>query len=215
MSQPKNVIICEDHQIVTDGLKSIINSFSDFRVTETVANYGQLQIALVENVPDILLLDLNLPDKNGIEILEEPFIKSLTFKVIVLTMYNKKSIIKKVVNVGAHGFLLKNCSSEDLLVALQHVTSSTGFYYGQGVKKIKRQHEHSLENDGFYKRLQLTARELEIVRCLCDGKKVPDIAESMFISPLTVETHKKNIYKKLGVHSTAKLVSFAHENQLV
>lgn len=213
MSQLKNVILCEDHQIVTDGLKFLINSFSNFNVVATVSNYEQLRAALNDNIPDILILDLNLPDKNGIEILSDPSIKNAPFKVIVLTMYNKRSIIKKVVELGASGFLLKNCSSNDLHEALNHVTGSNEFYFGEGVKKLIT--APPLTPDGFYKKLLLTSRELEIVKHLCEGKKVPDIADVMFISPFTVETHKKNIYKKLGVHSTAKLVSFAHENHLV
>ncbi len=215
MKRSTNVVICEDHQIVADGLQSLITSFLDFRVAAVVGSYAALQDVLQKNLPEVLLLDLNLPDKNGIEILKTLFDKKLPLKVIVLTMYNKRSIVKKVVGLGAHGFLLKNCSSQDLQDALHHVISGGDFYYGEGVKKLQASALGAIESDGFYKKLQLTPRELEIIQYLCDGKKVPHIADSMFISPLTVETHKKNIYKKIGVNSAAKLVSFAHENRLL
>jgi len=214
MNNPlKKIIICEDHQIVTDGLQSLINSFPEFKVIATVSNYNELYISLEKEPPDILLLDLNLPGKNGIEIMQEFKQESYTFKTLVLTMYNKKSVVNKVLNIGANGFLLKNCSSEDLYDALKHVSFENKFYYGEGVIKVKKD-SHQID-DEFYKQIQLTPREKEIIKYLCDGNKVPYIATAMHISPLTVETNKKNIYRKLGVDSSVKLVTFVHENQLL
>ncbi len=214
MKEPsKKILICEDHQIVTDGLQSLIHSFDGFEVVDTVVNHDQLLISLQKQLPDILLLDLNLPGKNGIEILQHAIKGNYDFKVIVLTMYNKKSIVQKARSVGAHGFLLKNCSSEDLLDAMTHVSKENGFYYGEGV--VQTAQKDPLKQDEFYKRIQLTPREKEIIRYLCNGDKVPDIAKSMHISPLTVETHKKNIYRKLNVNNTAKLLNFAYEARLL
>ncbi len=213
ISQPQKIVICEDHQIVVDGLRSIILNFSGFEVVDSVNSFSSLIPSLKKHNPDILLLDLNLPRKNGIEILQELRAMSNPVKVLILTMYNKKTIVSKTVSEGANGFLLKNCSSEDLHNALQHVSENDLFYYGEGVIKSKK--EHALGDDEFYKRIQLTPREKEIIKYLCEGQKVPDIALSMHISPLTVETHKKNIYRKLGVDTSVKLVRFVHENQLL
>lgn len=209
----KKILICEDHQIVIDGLCSIITDFSKFEVVDTVTGFSSLYPSLEKNRPDILLLDLNLPHKNGIEILQELRVKKSPVRVLILTMYNKKTIINKTISEGANGFLLKNCSSEDLHDALKHVSSENSFYYGEGVIKAKKENHQA--NDEFYKRIQLTPREKEIIKYLYNGNKVPDIAEAMHISPLTVETHKKNIYRKLGVDSSIKLVTFVHENQLL
>lgn len=211
--QSKKILICDDHQIVIDGLCSIINNYSGFEVVDTVNNFSQLYPSLKNYTPDILLLDLNLPKKNGIDILRELRKSSNPVKVLILTMYNKKTIINKTISEGANGFLLKNCSSEDLHDALKHVSSENSFYYGEGVIKAKKENHQA--NDEFYKRIQLTPREKEIIKYLYNGNKVPDIAEAMHISPLTVETHKKNIYRKLGVDSSIKLVTFVHENQLL
>lgn len=211
--QLKTVVLCEDHQIVSDGLNSLIQSFDGFEVIKAVSNYKALKEYFAKALPDVLVLDLNLPDKNGLEILKEFRDSGLAVPTIVLTMYNKSSIIQKSKSLGAQGFLLKNCSSEDLEDALNHVIQSPKFYYGEGVRRALEKSTNS--SDDFSKHIQLTPREKEIVICLCEGKKVPDIAEIMNISPLTVETHKKNIYKKLGVDSNVKLVNFAHENQLI
>lgn len=211
--QPRKILICEDHQIVIDGLRSIIQNFSGFEVVDAVNGYSNLYFSLEKYEPNILLLDLNLPQKNGLEILQELRGKNNDIKVLILTMYNKKTIVNKTINHGADGFLLKNCSSEDLLDALNHVSKEGSFYYGEGV--VKSTKLDPLKEDEFYKRIQLTPREKEIIKHLCDGNKVPDIASAMSISPLTVETHKKNIYRKLGVDSSIKLVTFVHENQLL
>ena len=211
--QPKKILICEDHQIVIDGLCSIIQDFPQFQIVDTVNDASRLYASMAKNLPDILLLDLNLPHKNGIEILKELRASDNKVKVLVLTMYNKKTIIKKTIAEGANGFLLKNCSSQDLHEALQHVSTQDGFYYGEGV--IKTKNENRSLGDSFYKQVQLTPREKEIIAYLCEGHNVPKIAEVMHISPLTVETHKKNIYRKLGVDSTVKLVAFVHENRLL
>ena len=212
-SATKKILICEDHQIVIDGLRSIILNFSGFEVVDTVTSVSELLPSLKKNSPDILLLDLNLPHKNGIEILQELRAKNNDIKVLILTMYNKKTIVNKTISEGANGFLLKNCSSEDLYDALKHVSSNSDFYYGEGVIKVKKDSQQ--ENDEFYKQIQLTPREKEIIKYLYHGNKVPVIAKTMNISPLTVETHKKNIYRKLGVNSSIKLVTFVHENQLL
>ncbi|WP_299171608.1 response regulator transcription factor [uncultured Allomuricauda sp.] len=211
--QSRKILICEDHQIVIDGLRSIIQDFSGFEVVDAVNGYSNLYSSLEKYEPSILLLDLNLPQKNGLEILQELRGKNNDIKVLILTMYNKKTIVNKTITHGANGFLLKNCSSEDLLDALNHVSKESGFYYGEGVAKSAK--PDPLKADEFYKRIQLTPREKEIIKYLCDGNKVPDIASAMSISPLTVETHKKNIYRKLGVDSSIKLVTFVHENQLL
>ncbi|WP_368668178.1 response regulator [Flagellimonas sp. S3867] len=211
--QPLKILICEDHQIVIDGLCSIIQNFSGFQVVDAVSSYSNLYASLEKHKPNILLLDLNLPHKNGMEILQELRQTGNVIKVLILTMYNKKTIVSKSIAKGANGFLLKNCSSEDLLDGLKHVSKESSFYYGEGVVKGKK--EDPLKQDEFYKRIQLTPREKEIIKHLCAGNKVPDIAETMHISPLTVETHKKNIYRKLGVDSSIKLVTFVHENQLL
>ena len=123
-SQPKKILICEDHQIVIDGLLSIFKNQADYQVIGYVVNGNNVLPTVKLNCPDVLLLDLNLPNKNGVDILKEVKLLFPKIKVIILTMYNKESIIKKVKQFNANGFLLKNCSSNDLLNALDAVFES-------------------------------------------------------------------------------------------
>jgi len=206
--QPKKVLICEDHQIVIDGLLSIFKNQTKYDVIGFVKNGSEVVKTVTSQKPHVILLDLNLPNKNGLEILKELKLQLPELKIVVLTMYNKESIVQKVMKFKANGFLLKNCSSDDLLNALDSVFESNAFYHGKGVK-------NDVEiDDGFIDKIKLTRREKEIISELILGKNVPQIAETLFISTYTVETHKKNIFKKLDIHNTIDLVTFVNESNL-
>lgn len=206
---PIKILICEDHQIVIDGLLSIFQTQEKYLVIDYLKNGNEVVPFIKKNLPNILLLDLNLPYKNGLEILKEvkPLFPKL--KVIILTMYNKESIVKEVKMYKGDGFLLKNCSSIDLFDALDSVLKSTKFYLGKGVKVSNE------EPDDFFKEIKITRREKEIIKELINGLNVPQIAEKLFISPLTVETHKKNIFKKLDIHNSIDLLKFVNENEML
>ncbi|TBN03985.1 response regulator transcription factor [Hyunsoonleella flava] len=208
-NQPKKILICEDHQIVIDGLLSIFKTQNEYQVIGYIKNGNNVLPTIETNLPDAILLDLNLPDKNGLDILKD--IKTLhsKIKVIILTMYNKESIVKKAKQLKADGFLLKNCSSDDLLNALDSVFESNKFYQGKDVKNAVA------ETDGFVEKIKITRREKEIIEELLKGHNVPQIAETLFISAHTVETHKKNIFKKLDIHNSIDLVKLVNEKKLL
>jgi DNA-binding NarL/FixJ family response regulator len=209
-NSPKKILLCEDHQIVIDGLLSIFKNRNDYCIVDYVKN-GNDVISLVESsVPDIILLDINLPEKNGLILLKEIKNKSPKTKIIVLTMYNKESVVNEVVKQGADGFLLKNCSTKELFYALDFVFKSNTFYRGEGVAK----ESPLLEDDEFYKKIKITNREKEIILELIRGLSVPQVSNKLHISTHTVETHKKNIFKKLNIHNSIDLVKFANENNL-
>lgn len=205
----KKILICEDHQIVIDGLISIFKNQSDYTILDYVKNGNDVLPTVKHQNPEVLLLDLNLPNKNGLDILKEVKGYNPEIKVIILTMYNKDSIVKKVKQNNGNGFLLKNCSSEDLLRALDSVFESKTFYRGKGVKN------NVVESDGFLEKIKITRREKEIILELMKGNNVPQIATNLFISTYTVETHKKNIFKKLDVHNSIDLIKLVNEKQLL
>lgn len=207
--QPKHILICEDHQIVIDGLLSIFENQPDYHVIGYVADGNQVLASIKDTTPDAILLDLNLPNKNGVDILKDIRLLFPKIKVIILTMYNTESIVKKVKQLNANGFLLKNCSSEDLLNALDAVFENNRFYRGKGVKN------DVLETDGFIQKINITRREKEIIAELIMGLNVPEIAKKLFISSYTVETHKKNIFRKLNIHNSIDLVKLVNEKRLL
>ena len=207
-SLPKKILICEDHQIVIDGLISIINNITEYKVVDFVKDGNKVLSAVKQKQPDLILLDLNLPNKNGLDLIDEIKSENRLTKIIVLTMYNNESIVKKVKQYGGHGFLLKNCSSDDLFNAFDSVSNSNSFYLGKGVKN------GVVEIDGFLEKINITRREKDIIKEIMKGNNVPEIAKNLFISPHTVETHKKNIFKKLNIHNSIDLIKFVNEKQL-
>ena len=210
----KNILICEDHQIVIDGLRSIFKNNDRYKVIDYVKNASDFWISYDKHDPDVLLLDLNLPGTNGLEILKQIRKENLAVKILILTMYNTESIIKEVARNGAHGFLLKNCSEYDLFEALEHIYKSDKFYLGEGVKSIQGTRIHE-DADNFYKEIKITNREKEIIKELIQGLKVPQISKKLHISSYTVETHKKNIFRKLKIKSSFDLIKFVNENNLL
>ena len=206
----KKILLCEDHQIVIDGLLSIFKNRNDYCIIDYVKNGNEVISSVDFSSPDVVLLDLNLPEKNGIILLKEIKSKYPKIKVIVLTMYNKESVVKEVEKNGGNGFLLKNCSTQELIYALDFVFKSSAFYRGEGLAK----ESPLLKNDEFYKKIKITTREKEIILELIKGLSVPQVSKKLHISSYTVETHKKNIFKKLNIHNSIDLVKFANENNL-
>lgn len=206
----KKILICEDHQIVIDGLLLIFKNQPEYSIVDFVNNGNEVLPKIKNHLPDIVLLDLNLPEKDGLSILKEIKYSFQKIKVIVLTMYSNQAIVDEVVRYGGNGFLLKNCSTEELLSALDSVVTTSHFYKGIGVGSKSS----DIESEEFYKKVQITRREKEIIFELTQGLSVPQISKKLFISVHTVETHKKNIFKKLNIHNSIDLVKFANESDL-
>ena len=201
-----SVFICEDHQIVIDGVTRILSNSGAYTPIHAFKSGDDLLEALGKQVPDILILDLNLPDRNGIELLPE--IKSAYpgLSVLILTMHNDALIARKVKDLGADGYLLKDFGEKELLLALKTITS--GLYYASPVLNDVAQVES--DTRAFF----LTTREKEIISLTALGKSSSEIGEAIHISPHTVNTHRRNIYKKLGISNMKELVTFAHAHHL-
>lgn len=202
----ETLIIADDHEIITQGLRDYLTPH--FKTIKCCSN-GQDLISLIkENQIGCLILDLNIPGANGIEVLKFIVEKELSIKTIVLTMYNEVSLVEKCRKLGASAYLLKTCSNEDVLDAL----NSDGFVYGHGVKNISEIIEF---NDGFLQSSELTSREIEVIRYLAKDLNSQEIADILFVSQHTINTHRRNLKKKLKVSTTAGIIAFGYENQLI
>lgn len=198
--------LADDHQILIDGLVSFFRETGRIDVVGT-ANDG---VKLLQEVnllqPDMILLDLNMPRLDGVKTLEHLVSEYPRIKVIVLSNYHQSHLIHEIQTMGAHGYLLKNGSKQELLEAIEAV--------GQGKTYFKVQEKlpdepDGLFNDEFLKKHQLTRREIEIIRLICQGLNSVEISQKLFISDFTVKTHRKNILRKLGVKNVAGLMNFA------
>lgn len=205
-------MICEDHRIVYDGLELLLKNNKDFSIVGYAATGNELRPLLKSKKPDIVILDLNLPDIDGFTLLKEIRKESNNIKVLILTMYHDSFLIEKAESEGASAYLLKNSSNEELLSALGSVDSGRFFVTHTVQQEIDRK---KMYRDRFAQKMKLTRRELEIVQRLARGLTSQEIADQLFLSLHTVETHRKNIFRKLEINNIADLVRFAHDNRIV
>lgn len=209
--QKKKIFICEDHTIVIDGLKALLQSDNRFEIIGH-DDGGQIHEILRGIIPDILLLDLNLNGIDGFEVLKMFRTYNQKTKVIILTMYKENELIERARKSGANAYILKNTSNQELIDCFEKVYEQP-FYLGNTL--TSHLNGHDLFRDRFAQKVKLTKREIEIIKLISVGKSSQTIADELFLSPLTIETHKKNIFKKLQVNSSVELVTFAHENNLL
>lgn len=209
------VIIADDHPVVVQGIKDVLDKHSGFVVVDTF-NDGKslLQSAMLAKA-DILLLDLNMPGVDGLQTLDKLKALQLPLKTIVITSYLSPQLAEQCKEAGADGYLVK---SEDLY---RLVRSILDVMSGKAVFPDFTHTERTSENefsyfDEFLKKYRLTKREVEIIRMVCNDHSSKEIADKLYLSTFTVQTHRRNIVKKLGLDdSKISLYRFAMDNGIV
>ncbi len=207
-----NILIVDDHQVIIDGLKSVLDDHPDFSVVGSAHN-GQYALKMAKEVePDVVLMDINMPVLDGLDCTKQITSEFTNVKVIALSMYSESRLVKRMIKLGAQGFLLKNSSSQKIEEAIRVVYDGGKFF---DPKLIESVFEANKANSSFSQIDQLTSRELEVIKQICEESTTSEIAESLFISPHTVESHRSNIFSKLGLRNTAGLVKWAIKNGVV
>lgn len=216
MNQKVRIVIAEDHTILREGLRSLLSSEPNFEIVGE-AEDGREAIKCVEKFrPDLILTDLSMPRMNGMEAIKEIKRQSPKTKVLVLTVHKAEEYILATFRAGANGYLLKDSTHAELVMAVKKVLSGKQYIspeisekviegYLEGKKTLKTQ--TSWET--------LTQREREILKLIAEGYKNKEIAEDLCISVKTVEKHRANLMEKLDLHSIQALTTFAIEKGLV
>lgn len=207
------IIIADDHQMFIDGVKALLENEDDLKVVGEALN-GKQVLGLLEHEPaDLILLDVNMPEMDGIETCKLVKQQYHDIKVLMLTMYNNAEFIYGLINVGANGYILKNTGKAELLDAIKTLYSGKTYYSKEVTETIlqslPRQQEHKPET------VPLTEREKEVLKLIVREYNTNEIAAELFISPNTVETHRKNLLSKLKAKNIAGLVKFALQTGLV
>lgn len=206
------VLLVDDHQIIIDGLKSLLQNSDEIKVTGEAKN-GREALRIIEILkPDVVLMDIDMPVMNGIDTLKEIRKQFRDVKVIILSMHNEAGMIKSLMDIGANGYLLKSCAQDELIGAIKKV--STGQNYFSTDVTLALLNTSGTSNSEQKSEL-LTERETEILKLIAAGFSNKEIGDQLFISHRTVDTHRTNLMKKLDVNNIAGLISYAIRNGIV
>jgi DNA-binding NarL/FixJ family response regulator len=206
------IAILDDHRIVIDGLKMLLKDQLGLTVVAEHTN-GANMLESMEKIPvDILLTDMMMPDMDGFEVAIRVRKRYPDVKIIALSMNGDGPLVEKMVDeVGVNAYLLKTANKNELLDAIKAVADHQTYYSPEILNELESYRKLKQETD----LVRMTAREIEIIRCIAADLSNKMIADTLFISERTVETHRKNIFRKAGVHSVVGLIDFARNNMLI
>jgi len=212
--QKIKIVITDDHKIVRDGIKALLIGNIKIEVVGEAASGKQLMDLLHSISPDIIVLDIGMPDLSGIDLMPGIISSHPQVKILILSANCSEDTITSAIKAGAHGFLHKDSSQEEFIAAIIALSEGEGYFseniskliYKSYIKKIKEQNHEPKS---------LSERELEIIRLFSDGLSFKEIGEKLFISPRTVESHKNNILEKLELRNTIELVRYAFKSGII
>lgn len=207
------ILIIDDHPLVSDGVATMLKGVGYLEVLGACKTAAAALQFLETVEPDIILLDISLPDMDGMELCTIIRKKNKHSKIIGLTSTNEAGIITQLLSKGGNGYLLKNMERDELIEAINEVLNDKIFLSKAANQKILEQYNNV--TDALNSLPVLTRREKEILQLLYEGYTGPQIAEKLFLSPYTVETHRKNLLQKLNVNTTQLMIRFATEHKLI
>lgn len=216
----KNIRIhlADDHQIILHGIQTLLQTIPHFEVVGSSLNGTTIYDDVTKNQADVLVLDISMPEKDGIEVVKEFAQKGFPCKVIILSSYDDLKLIKEIMDLGVSGYLTKQCAGDNIIEAVQAVADGEEYFCESIREKIFSNATKNNPKLNTYKpnvNPLLTEREIEIIILIALEYSGKEISEQLFISINTVETHRKNIMKKLKAKNTIGIVKYAMNNHLI
>jgi NarL family two-component system response regulator LiaR len=212
------ILIADDHAVVRQGLRALFRSAPDFFVVGEASNGEGISRLVEELKADVVLIDISMPRVSGIEATHLIKERNPATRVLILTMYDNEEYLHQMVRAGANGYVLKNADKKELFAAVRAVAAGKRFF-SPGVSDLMIDEfvKHSKESTGSpeAKVVPLTKREIEILRYIAQGLTNKRIAEKIYLSVRTVNTHRNNLMQKLGIHETAGLVRYAIQSGVI
>lgn len=207
------ILIADDHQMFIDGLKSLLDGSEDICVVGQASNGMQVVERCEREDVDIVIMDINMPELDGIQATREVLKKHPGVKILGLSMYNDREYISDILKAGARGYILKNTGKETLLTAIRKLHAGENFLGDEVTRTLLNSF---IKNPGAGQVVEkLSDREKEVLECIATGLTTHEIAGQLFISKNTVETHRKNLLYKLKARNTAELVNNAYKQRLI
>ena len=209
------VLLVDDHQLIREGIKNSLLDQNPIQVIGEAQNGEEALSFLSENLVDVVLMDISMPIMGGITTTQKIVEKYPNVNVIILTMHNEVSIIQEALKAGALGYLLKNTNINELKEAITQVDNGSTYFSSEISEKIMNQLvKGKADRESDYP-ARLTKRETEILKLISEEFSNNEIAEKLFISHRTVDTHRRNLIQKLNAKNTAGLVKFALKNKII
>lgn len=207
------VMITDDHSMIREGLKQLLELEGEFEVIEEACDGVECIEKLKKSIPDVLLLDINMPNMNGLEVLQKIKELKIKVKVLVLTVHNEVEYLLKAVDIGVNGYLLKDSESAELKKAILSVVNGEDYIQPSLIPVLNaKMIDRNKDNEKLEK---LTKRELQVLKLLSIGKLNRQVAEELDISERTVKNHVSNIFKKIDVKDRTQAAVFAIRNNLI
>lgn len=209
---PIKIVILDDHQIVIDGLKLLLANHKDFTIVGEYNNGLKLLSDLPKLKTDIILTDIMMPGIDGYEVAMRIKDAFPDIKVVALSMNGEGALIHQMIeNANVSAYLLKTTGRNELIEALKAVNSGETYFSKEILEELNSYKKIIKENESIH----LTSREIDIIRCIAEDLSNKQIADKLFISERTVETHRKNIFRKTNIHSAMSLVEFAKKRKFI
>jgi len=206
------IIIADDHQLFRNGLKMLLEASSEFEIAGEASNGAEFLKILRNIAADIVLMDINMPEMDGIEATRKGLKLCPSIAVIALSMYGEEDYYYKMVDAGAKGFLLKDSDISEVKEAIRTVKKGGSYFSQELLYHVIQKFKH---RESETKSANLSKREKEILYKICEGFSNHEIAESLFISKRTVDKHRANLLGKTNSKNTASLILFAIKNKLI
>jgi len=208
MDAKTRIVIVDDHQILLDGISNMLES-NGFLIVAKAQNTQQALQALKDHNPDILITDIEMPGEDGIQLIKKVKKQFPDVKIVVLSMHEERSIVMDVIQLKVNAYLLKNITQSQLITALRRVKENK-LYISEELSHLLMEKIQDKTEDRL-----LSSRELEVLKLIAREFSNSKIAQTLFISERTVESHRKNIFRKTNTHSIVGLIKYAMENKLI